>query len=92
LAADKGIDLKKVSGSGDGGRITKRDIDSYTPATTAESKPAAPEAKTAAPVASFTATGQEGYTDVALTQMRKVIARRLGESNSAHPIFILPWR
>jgi pyruvate dehydrogenase E2 component (dihydrolipoamide acetyltransferase) len=90
LAADKGIDLKKVSGSGDGGRITKRDIDSYTPAAASEAKPVAPEAKSAAPVAAaFTATGQEGYTDVPLTQMRKVIARRLGESKFSAPHFYL---
>ena len=90
LAADKGIDLKKVSGSGDGGRITKRDIDSYTPAAATESKQPEPAtAKAAAPVAAFTATGQEGYTDVALTQMRKVIARRLGESKFSAPHFYL---
>ncbi len=87
LAADKGIDLKNVSGSGDGGRITKRDIDSYTPA--AAAKPAAVPEKAAAPVAAFTAVGQEGFTDVPLTQMRKVIARRLGESKFSAPHFYL---
>ncbi len=87
LAEDKGIDLKKVSGTGDGGRITKKDIDSYTPA--AETKAAPAPGKPAAPVAAFTATGQEGYTDVPLTQMRKVIARRLGESKFSAPHFYL---
>ncbi len=91
LAADKGIDLQKVSGSGDGGRITKRDIDSYTPAAAApeQLKASTPEAKAAAPVAVFTANGQEGHTDVPLTQMRKVIARRLGESKFSAPHFYL---
>jgi pyruvate dehydrogenase E2 component (dihydrolipoamide acetyltransferase) len=94
LAADKGIDLKKVNGSGDNGRITKKDIDGYiAPAATTskeESKASAPvAAKTAAPVAAFTAQGQEGYSDVPLTQMRKVIARRLGESKFAAPHFYL---
>ena len=94
MAAEKGIDLKKVNGSGDNGRITKKDIDGYTaPAATTskeESKASAPgAAKTAAPVAAFTAQGQEGYSDVPLTQMRKVIARRLGESKFAAPHFYL---
>ncbi len=91
LAADKGIDLKNVSGSGDGGRITKRDIDSYTPATETKiaTAPAKPGAPAAAPVAAFVAAGQEGFTDVPLTQMRKVIARRLGESKFSAPHFYL---
>lgn len=88
LAADKGIDISKVSGSGDGGRITKKDIDSYVPsaapATAAKSASAA-----AATVPVFTATGQEGHTDIPLTQMRKTIARRLGESKFAAPHFYL---
>jgi pyruvate dehydrogenase E2 component (dihydrolipoamide acetyltransferase) len=86
LAAEKGIDLTKVNGSGDNGRITKKDIDGYVPsaapATAAPAKPAA-----AAPA--FTAIGQEGHTDVELTQMRKVIARRLGESKFTAPHFYL---
>ncbi len=91
LAADKGIDLKKVSGTGDGGRITKRDIDEYTPSSTqAPATQAAPAEKKAAPVApAFIANGQEGHTDVQLTQMRKVIARRLGESMFSAPHFYL---
>ncbi len=95
LAADKGIDLKKVNGSGDNGRITKKDIDGYTaPAESAnetESKKTAAPAtnKTATPVAAFTAHSQEGYNDVPLTQMRKVIARRLGESKFSAPHFYL---
>ena len=84
LAADKGIDLSKINGSGDNGRITKKDVDGYVPA-------AAP-VTAAAPAASapaFTAVGQEGHTDVELTQMRKVIARRLGESKFTAPHFYL---
>ena len=86
LAADKGIDISKVSGSGDGGRVTKKDVDSYVPSA-APAQAAA--TKPAAQAAVFTATGQEGYTDVALTQMRKVIARRLGESKFSAPHFYL---
>jgi pyruvate dehydrogenase E2 component (dihydrolipoamide acetyltransferase) len=91
LAAEKGIDLTKVSGSGDNGRITKKDIDGYVPS--AVPATAAPAAKAAvAPAATapaFTAVGQEGHTDVELTQMRKVIARRLGESKFTAPHFYL---
>ena len=83
LAADMGIDLLKVNGSGDNGRITKKDIDTYVPAA---AMPAAP-ATTAAPRA--TVIGQEGHTDVPVTQMRKVIARRLGESMFTAPHFYL---
>ncbi|HSN61463.1 MAG TPA: dihydrolipoamide acetyltransferase family protein, partial [Ferruginibacter sp.] len=56
-----------------------------------ESKTAAPAgaAKPAAPVAAFRAQGEEGFTDVQLTQMRKVIARRLGESKFSAPHFYL---
>jgi pyruvate dehydrogenase E2 component (dihydrolipoamide acetyltransferase) len=85
LAAEKGIDLAKVNGSGDNGRITKKDVDSYVPAPAAA--PVAAAAKPAAPA--FIATGQEGHTDVPLTQMRKVIARRLGESKFSAPHFYL---
>ena len=86
LAADKGIDISKVSGSGDGGRVTKKDVDSYVP-TTAPAQTTAPKAT--AQAAAFIATGQEGFTDVPLTQMRKVIARRLGESKFSAPHFYL---
>ncbi len=88
LAADKGIDISKVNGSGDGGRVTKKDVDGYVPAAAAPAnETAAPKVTT--PVAAFTATGQEGHTDVPLTQMRKVIARRLGESMFSAPHFYL---
>jgi pyruvate dehydrogenase E2 component (dihydrolipoamide acetyltransferase) len=83
LAADKGIDLLKVNGSGDNGRITKKDIDTYVPAAAMP----ATAATTAAPRA--TVVGQEGHTDVPVTQMRKVIARRLGESMFTAPHFYL---
>ena len=90
LAADKGIDLSKVSGSGDNGRITKKDIDSYVPVAkqaVADSPKTAIDAKAVAPA--FVASGQEGFTDTPLTQMRKVIARRLSESKFDAPHFYL---
>lgn len=90
LAADKGIDINKVSGTGDNGRITKKDIDSYVPAAAAVAPhpvSTTPVAKAVAPA--FVANGQEGFTDTSLTQMRKVIARRLGESKFTAPHFYL---
>lgn len=85
LAADKGIDISKVAGSGDGGRIIKRDIDNYTPAAGG-----AQAAETAAPgkVAPAVA-GQVSFEDVPVSQMRKVIAKRLAESKFSAPEFYL---
>ncbi len=82
LAADKGIDLSKVQGSGDGGRIVKSDIDNFKPA--AESKPTSQGA--AAPAAAAPA-GQVSFDEVPVSQMRKVIAKRLSESLFTAPHF-----
>lgn len=87
IAAEKGIDLKFVKGSGDNGRITKIDIDQYVPATTVA--PAAPVAQSAAPVVSNAVAGQVSFTDVPVSQMRKVIAKRLSESLFTAPHFYL---
>lgn len=87
LAAEKGIDLSKVNGSGDNGRITKKDVDSFVP--TAPPAAKAPTAGKPATAVATAAVGQEGHTDVPLTQMRKVIARRLGESKFSAPHFYL---
>lgn len=86
IAAEKGIDLKYVKGSGDNGRITKIDIDQYTPAATST---AAPAAKAVAPATSSAVVGQVSYTDVPVSQMRKVIAKRLSESLFTAPHFYL---
>lgn len=84
LAADKGIDLAKVQGSGDNGRIVKSDIDNYTPQQAAASA-AAPAAKSAgAPAAP---AGQVSFDEVPVSQMRKVIAKRLSESLFTAPHF-----
>ncbi len=88
IAAEKGIDLKAIQGSGDGGRIIKADIDNYTPAVVtapAATKPAA----TAAPVVAFTPGAGEGFVDTPNSSMRKTIARRLGESMFTAPHFYL---
>lgn len=87
LASDKGIDIAKVHGTGDGGRITKKDIDSYVPAVAPATATAV--SATGGVAKPFTAAGQEGHTDVQLTQMRKVIAKRLSESMFSAPHFYL---
>lgn len=88
LAADKGIDISKVQGSGDGGRIIKKDVDSYVPSA-APAKQEAKKAEAPKPVQPFEQTGKESYEDIPNTQMRKTIARRLGESKFQAPHFYL---
>ena len=90
LAKEKGIDLQAVHGSGDGGRIIKKDIDNYTPAA-APAAVAAPQPAKAAPVVTaFVPSGaDEGYVDLPNSSMRKTIARRLGESLFTAPHFYL---
>jgi pyruvate dehydrogenase E2 component (dihydrolipoamide acetyltransferase) len=92
LAKEKGIDLKAVHGSGDGGRIVKADVDSFSPQTTVDrpqSKTATPATSSQQPVAKFTPTTEEKFVDTPNSQMRKTIARRLGESMFAAPHFYL---
>ncbi|HCT23395.1 MAG TPA: pyruvate dehydrogenase complex dihydrolipoamide acetyltransferase [Chitinophagaceae bacterium] len=86
LAAEKGIDLRYVKGTGDHGRIVRSDIEQYTPAAAAPATAAAPAAS-AAPV--VTAVGQVSFEEVPVSQMRKTIARRLSESLFTAPHFYL---
>jgi pyruvate dehydrogenase E2 component (dihydrolipoamide acetyltransferase) len=80
MAKEKGIDVSAVNGTGDNGRITKKDIETYTPA----------QAKATGAAATTNAVaGQEGYTDQPVSQMRKTIARRLLESTTGAPTFVL---
>lgn len=75
LAEEKGIKLAEVSGSGEGGRIVKSDVDNFTP-----KAQEAPKAAAATSVA--VASGVESFEEIPLTQMRKAIARSLAESQS----------
>ena len=77
LASEKGIDIQSVAGTGESGRIVKRDVDHYTPYTPAE------RTFSAAP------SGVESFTDEPVSQMRKTIARRLAESKFTAPHFYL---
>jgi len=74
LAKEKGIDISMVSGSGDNGRITKKDIETFTPGTSKKS---------------FFTGGVESFTDEPASQMRKTIARRLSESKFTAPHYYL---
>jgi len=91
IAEDKGIDLSKVSGSGDNGRIIKKDIESYKPS--AETKvAAAQESKPSAdlPVVSMAIpSGEEATEEVKNSNMRKAIAKALGNSKFNAPHFYL---
>ncbi|HVI43627.1 MAG TPA: pyruvate dehydrogenase complex dihydrolipoamide acetyltransferase [Chitinophaga sp.] len=87
LAAEKGIDINKVTGTGDNGRIVKKDVDSYVPSAAPATATVPAAQGPAAPA--FVPSGQEGYTDTPLSQMRKVIARRLSESKFTAPHFYL---
>ncbi len=92
IAADKGINLSQVQGSGDGGRIIKSDIESFKPAAAAAvSAPAATaSATTSAPSAGApVVAGKVSFEDRPISQMRKTIARRLAESKFTAPHFYL---
>jgi pyruvate dehydrogenase E2 component (dihydrolipoamide acetyltransferase) len=78
LANEKGIDLSMLKGSGDHGRIVKRDIEWFKPGTFVQTAAFAPNAVTS-----------ESYSEVAVSQMRKTIARRLSESMFTAPHFYL---
>ncbi len=96
LAAEKGVNIGAIHGSGPGGRVIRRDIESAAasapasaPAAASAAAPAAASSK-AAPTAVATAMQIDGeFKDVALTQMRKTIARRLSESIGPVPTFYL---
>jgi pyruvate dehydrogenase E2 component (dihydrolipoamide acetyltransferase) len=86
LASEKGIDLSRLQGSGDNGRIVKKDVSEFNPATA----PAATTAGSRGPAtAPGSPAGQVSFDEVPLSQMRKVIAKRLAESKFSAPHFYL---
>lgn len=85
IAAEKGVDLKTIKGSGDGGRIIKKDIDNFVPSATAATTSTA---TSTSPTPVIAGAG-EGNIDTPNSSMRKTIARRLGESLFTAPHFFL---
>ena len=88
IAKDKGINLADMKGSGENGRIVKKDVENYTPAAAVEATPTQ-TTQTATPLATYTPVGEERYEEVKNSQMRKVIAKRLGESKFTAPHYYL---
>jgi len=100
IAADKGLDLSQITGSGPHGRIVKSDVEAAKPAAAAPTKTDAPAAKADAPAAKAAPAGPsadqvarmyEGrdYEDVALDGMRRTVAARLTEAKQTIPHFYL---
>lgn len=85
IAKDKGLDISQVQGSGDHGRITKHDVENFKPS--AAPAGASSGKSAAAPISLPQVVGQESFEDVPLSQMRKVIAKRLAESMYTAPHF-----
>ena len=84
MAKDKGIDIGKVQGTGDHGRVTKKDVENFKEAA------ASPSGKAESPAVSLPkVVGEESFEEVAVSQMRKTIAKRLSESKFTSPHFYL---
>ncbi len=79
IANEKGISLNQIQGSGENGRIIKRDVENYNPSSKSISQN----------VAKFSPTGIEDFDEIKHSQMRKVIAKRLGESKFTAPHYYL---
>jgi pyruvate dehydrogenase E2 component (dihydrolipoamide acetyltransferase) len=84
IATDKGINLADVNGSGENGRIIKKDIENYTPTAKPVEAAASPN-----PSMNFVAPGEEKSEEVKNSQMRKAIAKSLGNSKFSAPDFSL---
>jgi pyruvate dehydrogenase E2 component (dihydrolipoamide acetyltransferase) len=101
IASEKGILLTQVKGSGENGRITKSDVENFTPASSPQvavpiaigSRPqevAPTKSEAAAPVAKpYIPAGQIATEEIKNSQMRKIIAKRLGESLFTAPHYNL---
>ncbi|MEQ8714105.1 MAG: pyruvate dehydrogenase complex dihydrolipoamide acetyltransferase [Cyclobacteriaceae bacterium] len=84
LASDKGFDIAQIPGSGEGGRIIKRDVENFTP----QKSEAAPAGSEVAPQVSLPSiVGEESFDERPVTQMRKTIAKRLADSKFTAPHF-----
>ncbi len=94
MAEEKGFDISKIKGTGENGRIVKRDIENFKPQAAPADKAAPkgqPDGKAAQQPAIQlpTVVGEESFEEVNISQMRKTIARRLSESKFGAPHFYL---
>uniref|UniRef100_A0A665UQY7 Acetyltransferase component of pyruvate dehydrogenase complex n=1 Tax=Echeneis naucrates TaxID=173247 RepID=A0A665UQY7_ECHNA len=87
LASERGIDLAQVSGSGPDGRVTRKDIESFVPSKPAEAAAPTPASAPAAPAPAGAPTGT--FTDIPISNIRKVIAQRLMQSKQTIPHYYL---
>lgn len=87
MAEEKGISLNDVKGSAEGGRIVKKDIEDYKPAVKAETEKPKSEGQAAPAIPQF--IGEEKFSEKPVSQMRKIIAKRLSESLFTAPHFYL---
>ncbi len=86
LAAEKGFDIAQIPGSGEGGRIIKRDVESFTPQVAAPTVSGGTDATTA-PITLPSIVGEESFEETPVSQMRKTIAKRLADSKFTAPHF-----
>lgn len=89
MAEEKGYDLSQISGSGDGGRIVKQDVENFTPAKASAPAPAAQPTAEAPAITFPKVVGEESYEDVPASQMRKAIVKGLTASQFGSPHFYL---
>jgi pyruvate dehydrogenase E2 component (dihydrolipoamide acetyltransferase) len=91
IAKDKGINLSQVKGSGENGRITKSDVENFTPSAAAPQAEVAPSTSEAPQptVKPFVPAGEKFSEEIKNSQMRKTIARRLAESKFTAPHYYL---
>ncbi|XP_041427330.1 dihydrolipoyllysine-residue acetyltransferase component of pyruvate dehydrogenase complex, mitochondrial isoform X2 [Xenopus laevis] len=89
LASEKGIDIKQVKGTGPEGRITKKDIDSFVPPKSAPVPVTAPTPAVSVPSPAVAAVPSGVFTDVPISNIRKVIAQRLVQSKQTIPHYYL---
>ncbi|XP_044525330.1 dihydrolipoyllysine-residue acetyltransferase component of pyruvate dehydrogenase complex, mitochondrial isoform X1 [Gracilinanus agilis] len=87
LAAEKGIDLKQVRGTGPDGRITKKDIESFVPSKAVPVPP--PTVAMPAPAPGVAAVPTGIFTDIPISNIRRVIAQRLMQSKQTIPHYYL---
>ncbi|AZJ32158.1 pyruvate dehydrogenase E2 component (dihydrolipoamide acetyltransferase) [Tenacibaculum mesophilum] len=89
IAKDKGINLADIKGSGENGRIIKKDVENYSPTAKVEAPVATSTATTPSAVTNFTTAAGESIEEVKNSQMRKAIAKALANSKFSAPHFYL---